>query len=218
MDPVGGIGMTSRRTRLRLVARLRDRGIGDEAVLTAMLEVPRHLFVEEALASRAYEDTALPIGFGQTISQPYVVARMTELLLAGGIPQRVLEVGSGSGYQAAVLARLVPRVVGVERIERLAQRARSALESLKMHNVQVHHGDGFLGRPQEAPFGAILLAAAPASLPEALLQQLAPGGRLVAPLGEGRRQRLILVERRGHQFVKQELDPVTFVPLVSGVT
>jgi protein-L-isoaspartate(D-aspartate) O-methyltransferase len=213
-----GIGMTSQRTRERMVDRLREQGIRDERVLGALAAVPRHLFVEEALASRAYEDTALPIGFAQTISQPYVVARMIEVLIRDRQPQKVLEVGTGCGYQAAVLARLFPEVYSIERIKGLHARARANLLGLKLSNLRLAHGDGYAGLEKAAPFQAIVVAAAAPSVPEALLRQLAPGGRMVLPLRDGANgaQRLLLVERSGRGFVETELDTVRFVPMEAG--
>ena len=210
-----GIGMTSRRTRQRLVDRLRRQGIGDERVLRVMLQTPRHLFVDEALASRAYEDTALPIGFGQTISQPYTVARMTELLLAGGRPGRVLEVGTGCGYQAAVLAPLVGRVFSIERISALADRARRRLRRLGLGNVRVEHGDGYEGWPDAGPFDGILVTAAPPEIPRALAAQLAPGGRLLLPVGD-RQQQLLELRRDGSGFKQIRHEAVSFVPMRGG--
>jgi protein-L-isoaspartate(D-aspartate) O-methyltransferase len=213
---VAGIGMTSQRTRRRMVQRLRDQGIRDERVLAAMATVPRHLFVEEALASRAYEDTALPIGFGQTISQPYVVARMIEAVLQGRSPGKTLEVGTGCGYQAAVLAQVFPEVYSVERIKALLERARGNLLGLRLANLRLAHGDGHAGLEKAAPFQSIIVAAAARRVPEALLGQLAPGGRMVLPLDSGGAQRLVLVERNGRGFVESELDAVRFVPLQAG--
>jgi protein-L-isoaspartate(D-aspartate) O-methyltransferase len=211
-----GLGMTSQRTRARMVQRLRDQGIRDERVLAAMAAVPRHLFVEEALASRAYEDTALPIGFGQTISQPYVVAKMIEKLIAGRTPGKALEVGTGCGYQAAVLAHVFPEVYSIERIKGLLERARRNLLALRLKNLRLAHGDGHAGLEGAAPFQAIIVAAAAPRLPEALLRQLAPGGRMVLPLVSGGGQRLLLVERSGRGFVESELDAVRFVPMEAG--
>jgi protein-L-isoaspartate(D-aspartate) O-methyltransferase len=213
-----GLGMTSQRTRARMVQRLREQGIRDERVLAAMAAVPRHLFVEEALASRAYEDTALPIGFGQTISQPYVVARMTELLIKNQVPQKLLEVGTGCGYQAAVLAHVFPEVYSIERIKGLLERARRNLLTLRLKNLRLAHGDGYAGLESAAPFQAIIVAAAAPRMPEALLRQLAPGGRMVLPLVSGGGQRLMLVERNGRGFVESELDAVRFVPMEAGKT
>ena len=207
--------MTSERTRRRMVERLRGQGIRDERVLDAMAAVPRHLFVEEALASRAYEDTALPIGFGQTISQPYVVARMIQVLLEK-TPGKVLEVGTGCGYQAAVLARLFPEVYSIERIKGLHERARSNLLGQRLTNLRLVHGDGHAGLDKAAPFQSIILAAAPREVPEALRRQLAPGGRMVLPLNTSGVQRLLLVERSGRGFVESELDAVRFVPMEAG--
>lgn len=214
-----GIGMTSQRTRARMVERLREQGIRDERVLTAMGSVPRHLFVEEALASRAYEDTALPIGFAQTISQPYVVAKMIEVLIRNQ-PQKLLEVGTGCGYQAAVLAQLFPEVYSIERIKGLHERARANLLGLRLKNLRLVHGDGYAGLEKAAPFHSIILAAAPREVPQALLQQLSPGGRMVLPLEQvgrpGGAQRLVLIERNGRGFIESELDPVRFVPMTAG--
>jgi protein-L-isoaspartate(D-aspartate) O-methyltransferase len=213
-----GIGMTSQRTRARMVERLREQGIREQRVLDAMAAVPRHLFVEEALASRAYEDTALPIGFSQTISQPYVVARMMDILLHDREPGKVLEVGTGCGYQAAVLARVFPQVYSIERIKGLHERARANLLGLKLSNLRLVHGDGYAGLEKAAPFQAIVVAAAAPAVPEALLRQLAPGGRMVLPLRAGANgaQRLVLVERNGRGFVETELDTVKFVPMEAG--
>ena len=218
MKNSAGIGMTSQRTRARMVERLREAGIRDERVLRAMGSVPRHLFVEEALASRAYEDTALPIGFGQTISQPYVVARMIEALVNGKTPENVLEVGTGCGYQAAVLAQVFREVYSIERIKGLLERARRNLLGLKLTNLRLAHGDGYAGLDAAAPFQAIVVAAAAREVPEALLRQLAAGGRMVLPLhsGNGGAQRLVLIERSGRGFAESELDPVRFVPMEAG--
>jgi protein-L-isoaspartate(D-aspartate) O-methyltransferase len=213
-----GIGMTSQRTRARMVQRLRDKGIRDERILGAMASVPRHLFVEEALASRAYEDTALPIGFGQTISQPFVVARMIEMLIQDATPATVLEVGTGCGYQAAVLARVFREVYSIERIKGLHERARANLFGLKLTNLRLAHGDGYAGLEKAAPFQAIIVAAAARAVPDALLRQLAAGGRMVLPLhsNNGDQQRLVLIERSGRGFIESELDPVRFVPMEAG--
>jgi protein-L-isoaspartate(D-aspartate) O-methyltransferase len=210
-----GIGMTSRRTRDRLVQRLVEQGITDPRVLEAIRNLPRHIFVDEALSSRAYEDTALPIGFGQTISQPYVVARMTEAILEVA-PRKVLEIGSGCGYQSALLASLVPEVYSIERIGGLYEKARRNLQSLKLHNVRLRHGDGYQGWPAQAPFEAILVAAAPSQIPEALLQQLAEGGRLIIPVGGNGQQRLLSIIRQGNEFTQEVLEMVSFVPMLSG--
>ncbi|HVL37275.1 MAG TPA: protein-L-isoaspartate(D-aspartate) O-methyltransferase [Burkholderiales bacterium] len=216
MKSVHGIGMTSPRTRARMVDRLREQGIRDERVLGAMASVPRHVFVEEALASRAYEDSALPIGFAQTISRPYVVARMIELVLEAKAPGRVLEVGTGCGYQAAVLARIFPEVYSIERIKALLERARRNLLSLRLSNLRLAHGDGYAGLEKAAPFQAVVVAAAARQVPEALLRQLAPGGRMILPLHEGAGQRLVMFERSARGFVESELDPVRFVPMETG--
>ncbi len=216
-DRFDGIGMTSRRTRGRLVERLRAEGIRDERVLDAIREVPRHIFVDEALSSRAYEDTALPIGAGQTISQPYVVARMTEALVAGGYLHRVLEIGTGCGYQTAILARFADEVYSIERIEGLLVQARQRMNDLKIQNVRMRHGDGEKGWPQHAPYDGILVAAAPARVPEALIDQLGDGGRLVIPLGHGNAQDLKLITRLGDQLEEQILERVAFVPMVTGI-
>jgi len=210
-----GIGMTSQRTRDRLVQRLRSKGINNNAVLEAIGSTPRHLFVDEALASRAYEDTALPIGKGQTISQPYIVARMTELLLEVK-PDKVLEVGTGSGYQAAILSRLVDKVYTTERIESLATQARQRFRRLDYRNVRVQHSDGSWGWPQFGPFDAIIVTAGGADIPEPLLEQLAVGGRLVMPLGDRVRQILVSVTRTPTVYERIDLEPVVFVPLIGG--
>jgi len=215
--PLSGIGMTSARTRDRLVARLREQGITCAPVLERIRNVPRHLFVDEALASRAYEDTALPIGHGQTISQPYVVARMTEALLEGAVPRKVLEVGTGCGYQTAVLAPLVTTVYSVERIAVLQQRARRVLRDLRISNVFMRHGDGFEGWPPYAPYDGIVVAAAALAVPPALLEQLGNGGRLVMPVGPEREQQLVRITRRGENFEREVLGPATFVPLLQGL-
>jgi protein-L-isoaspartate(D-aspartate) O-methyltransferase len=220
---LSGIGMTSLRTRARMVERLREQGLRDARVLEAMGTVPRHLFVDEALRHRAYEDTALPINYGQTISQPYVVARMIEVLAAGKTgprdPGKVLEIGTGCGYQAAVLASIAREVYTVERIRELHDRARRNLLGLKLSNLRLVHGDGRMGLEQAAPFDSIILAAASGEVPQALLRQLARGGRMVLPLRRGgvqAEQRLVLVERVGRGFEETELELVRFVPLESG--
>ena len=211
--------MTSQRTRERLIQRLVEKGIADWRVLDVMRNTPRHLFLDEALSHRAYEDTALPIGYGQTLSQPYIVARMTEILFgaAGGKLERVLEVGTGSGYQTAILAQLVGQVYSVERIKPLQDKARQRLRELGLRNVMMEHADGGFGWPEKAPFDGILSAAAPQYVPEELKQQLAPNGVLVIPVG-GEQQELQLVIRDGDsdQFVTQSLEAVRFVPLLSG--
>ncbi len=218
LDPIHGNGMTSLRTRQRLVKRLRAAGICDERVLDVILTLPRHLFVDEALASHAYDDIALPIGFGQTISQPYIVARMTEALLAGMQPQKVLEIGTGSAYQSAVLAMLVGQVYSVERIGKLLERARERLWSLALTNIYLHLGDGRLGWPAHAPYDGILVTAAAAEIPAELLQQLTAGGRLVIPVGPPQAQELLQVERKSFGFMERSLGPVSFVPLMAGVS
>ncbi len=216
LKTAAGVGMTSQRTRRRMVERLRGQGIRDERVLAAMAAVPRHVFVEEALASRAYEDTALPIGFGQTISQPYVVAKMIEVLIRDREPRRLLEVGTGCGYQAAVLAHVFPEVYSIERIKGLLERARGNLLALRLKNLRLAHGDGHAGLESAAPFASIIVAAAARAVPQALRAQLAPGGRMVLPLESGKGQRLKLVERNGRGLIESELDAVRFVPMEMG--
>ena len=215
---LAGIGMTSQRTRARMVERLREQGIRLERLLSAMGSVPRHIFVEEALASRAYEDTALPIGFGQTISQPYVVARMIEILIRKKEPGKVLEIGTGCGYQAAVLARLATEVYSMERIRGLLERARANLRELRLKNLRLAHGDGGAGLERAAPFDSIIVAAAAPETPQALLRQLARGGRMILPLRDGAAdaQRLVLIERTARGYTETALDPVRFVPLRAG--
>jgi len=211
-----GIGMTSQRTRARMIERLREMGIRNEAVLNAMAAVPRHVFVEEALASRAYEDTALPLGMGQTISQPFVVARMIELLLNGRTSLgKTLEVGAGCGYQAAVLAQLTTDVYAIERLAPLLEKAKANMRQIKQFNVRLKHGDGRLGMPEAAPFDSIIVAAAGLDVPPALLEQLAVGGRLVLPVGTSE-QYLSFIERTPQGFVEKRLDAVRFVPLLAG--
>ena len=213
-----GIGMTSRRTRERLVQRLREEGIKSERVLQVILNTPRHLFLDEALAHRAYEDTALPIGYNQTLSQPYIVARMTEILLNGDASLgRVLEIGTGSGYQTAVLAQLSQQVFSVERILPLQEQARQRMQTLGFRNVKMKHTDGGMGWPEKGPFDQIIVTAAPRGLPESLLDQLKEGGRLIIPLGPDGDQYLTLVTRNRGGFVQEKLEPVRFVPLLSGV-
>lgn len=211
-----GIGMTSQRTRTRMVERLRAQGIRDSRVLHAMGLVPRHIFLEQPLANRAYDDTALPLGFGQTISQPYVVARMIEILIAGRELGKTLEIGAGCGYQAAILGVLSKQVFAVERIAPLLARARQNLKQLKLSHIRLKHADGNLGLPEAAPFDTIILAAAAADVPQTLLAQLAPGGRLVMPLGSAE-QVISLVERGESGFVETRFDAVRFVPLLPGV-
>ncbi|HZF28211.1 MAG TPA: protein-L-isoaspartate(D-aspartate) O-methyltransferase [Gammaproteobacteria bacterium] len=214
-----GIGMTSARTRERLIERLKTEGIRNLAILDRIREVPRHLFVDEALASRAYEDTALPIGFGQTISQPYVVAAMTAALLEGLSGRKlvkVLEVGTGCGYQTAVLAPFVQHIYSVERIQPLQQRARVKLAELKIMNVSLRHADGWHGWRSQAPFQGIIVAAAPEEIPPELLEQLDDGGRMIIPIGGRGRQNLVRVTREGDELHREELLPVSFVPFVEG--
>ncbi|HET6603148.1 MAG TPA: protein-L-isoaspartate(D-aspartate) O-methyltransferase [Xanthomonadaceae bacterium] len=212
-----GLGMTSQRARDRLVERLRTEGIGDPRVLAAIGTVPRHLFIDEALASRAYEDTALPIGSGQTISQPYVVARMTEALIEHAIPGSVLEIGTGSGYQAAVLATQVERVYTIERIDELLRAARRRFRRMGIGNVRVRHDDGRAGWPEHAPYDAILVTAAAERVEPALLAQLAPGGVLVAPVGGPGRQDLVRFRNGKDGWEQESLGGVVFVPLLGGV-
>lgn len=216
-----GIGMTSRRTRERLIGRLLEQGITDWRVLDVMRSTPRHIFLDEALANRAYEDVALPIGHGQTISQPYVVARMTEAVLQSANPEsgrlgKVLDVGTGCGYQAAIIAQLAEEVLSIERIRSLQEKARRHLAALRIRNVRLRLDDGSLGWAREAPYDAIIAAAAPAEVPQALLDQLADNGRLVIPVGDARGQSLQLIHRRGDSFDYRMLAAVRFVPLRSG--
>lgn len=211
-----GSGMTSQRTRARMIDRLREKGIRNEEVLNAMARVPRHVFVEEALASRAYEDTALPLGLGQTISQPYIVARMIELLLDGRKTLgKTLEIGAGCGYQAAVLAELTSEVYAIERLSPLLEKAKANMRKLQQFNVRLKHADGQFGLPEIAPFDSIIVAAAGAQVPAALFEQLAMGGRMVLPVGAAE-QHLRFVERTPDGFVEKRLDAVRFVPLISG--
>lgn len=213
---LSGIGMTSPRTRARLVERLRSQGIKDEVVLEIMGAIPRHIFVDEALASRAYEDCSLPIGFGQTISNPHTVARMTELLRGGGALGKVLEIGTGCGYQTAVLARLAREVYSVERIAPLLAKARSHLRELRAANVRVKHADGSLGLKEIGPFDGIIMTAAATHVPDALLEQLAVGGRMVFPIGTAE-QRLCLIEHTAQEYRQTTLEAVKFVPLLPGL-
>ena len=217
-----GIGMTSQRTRERLIKRLQEQGIANMAVLDVMRNLPRHIFVDEALASRSYEDTALPIGYGQTISQPYIVARMTEILLDSTSPQnsplkKVLEVGTGSGYQTAVLAKLVESVYSVERIRPLLDIARKRFQELNLYNITLHHSDGTWGWQEHAPYDGIIVTAAPTQIPEPLLEQLAMGGRLITPLADQLHQQLILITKTINGYDRQVLKQVTFVPMLSGL-
>ena len=212
-----GIGMTSQRTRLRLIERLRGQGIRDEAVLAAMKEVPRHIFVDEALASRAYEDLSLPLGFAQTISSPHTVARMTELARNGRQLDKVLEIGTGCGYQTAILARLARQVYSMERIAALIRKARNHLRAAGVSNVHLRHGDGHVGMPEVAPFDAIVMTAAAAKAPLALLDQLNVGGRMILPVEGKGGQHLYLIERTDKGMVERRMDPVIFVPLLPGI-
>tara|TARA_Y100000389_G_C17468000_1_gene527471 strand:- start:1856 stop:2512 length:657 start_codon:yes stop_codon:yes gene_type:complete len=211
-----GIGMTSARTRDRLVQRLKDQGICSCQVLDQIRNVPRHLFVDEALASRAYEDTALPIGFGQTISQPFIVARMTEALLAGFKGKSILEIGTGCGYQTAVLAPFIKKIYTVERIPELLKKTRKRLESLDIYNIQFRPGDGWEGWQKYSPYDGIIVTAAASMMPEKLLQQLAPNGRLIIPVGSKGQQELQMVINHHDRFEQVSLGPVSFVPLVKG--
>jgi protein-L-isoaspartate(D-aspartate) O-methyltransferase len=219
-NTIQGIGMTSARTRERLVQRLADNGIHNSVVLDRIRNVPRHLFVDEALASRAYEDSALPIGFGQTISQPFVVALMTQALIEGsgvsGQPQKVLEVGTGCGYQTAILAPLVRQVFTIERIKELLWSTRTRLNELGCANIRYRHGDGLKGWPGQAPFDGIIVAAAPAVIPQNLLDQLAPGGCLIIPVGDRGQQELVRMTRTESGFEREHLSWVSFVPLLEG--
>ena len=219
MSRLHGIGMTSQRTRERLIARLREEGIRDEVVLAAMLEIPRHIFVDEAIASRAYEDTALPIGYGQTISQPYIVARMTELLRSGANLGRVLEIGCGCGYQTAVLSKVAQEVYSLERIGPLLMKARTNLRELRARHIKLKHADGTVGLPEFAPFDGILVTAAATRIPDELLQQMAVGGRMVIPLANpDQTQTLVLVERLPEEYRQTKLEAVKFVPLLGGTS
>ena len=212
-----GIGMTSQRTRRRMVDRLRRQGIRDEVVLAAMGELPRHIFVDEALASRAYEDIALPLGFGQTISSPYIVARMTELVHSGMALNKVLEIGAGCGYQTALLARLAKEVYSIERLAPLLAKARRHLRDVRVTNARLRYGDGLLGLPEIAPFDAIIMGAAATHVPPALLEQLAVGGRMVLPMESHGEQRLCVIERTRQGYVERKMDQVKFVPLLPGI-
>ena len=212
-----GIGMTSQRTRMRMVERLRTQGIRDEVVLAVLGEVPRHLFVDEALASRAYEDISLPLGFGQTISSPYTVAHMTELARGGGALNKVLEIGTGCGYQAAVLSRLAKDVYSIERLAPLLAKARKHFRELRVLNVRLRHGDGQSGMPEAAPYDAIIMSAAATHVPRELMEQLSVGGRMILPLVQNREQRLCVIERSAHGYVEKRMDVVKFVPLLPGV-
>ena len=211
-----GIGMTSTRTRDRMLSRLREQGIKDEATLSAIGEVPRHIFVDEALSIRAYEDVSLPIGFGQTISQPYIVARMTEILRNGEQLNKVLEIGTGCGYQTAVLSHVANEVLSLERIRPLVMKARDNLRALKCKNVKLDHADGSDGLEAYAPFDGIIVTAAASHVPKDLLSQLADGGRMVIPIGT-EAQTLYLIERLGNDFNQTKLEDVKFVPLLGGL-
>ena len=213
---LNGVGMTSQRTRDRLTQRLRDQGIIDERILDVINSTPRHAFIDEALAHRAYEDTALPIGFNQTISQPYIVARMTEALLAEGPLKKVLEVGTGSGYQAAVLAQLVEKIYTVERISGLLEKATTRFKMLGLRNIMSKHADGGMGWPEKGPFDGIIVTASPRRIPDELIDQLAEGGRMIIPLGVADRQELVLVVKTGNEVSTEVLEAVRFVPLVGG--
>lgn len=209
--------MTSQRTRTRMVERLRQQGVRDEVVLAAMGEMPRHLFVDEALASRAYDDISLPLGFGQTISSPYIVARMIELVRGGGLPGKVLEIGTGCGYQSAVLSRVAKEVCSVERLAPLLAKARRNLREVRISNVRLRHGDGLLGMPDAAPFDAIVMSAAATHVPAQLLEQLAVGGRMVLPMTVNGEQRLCVIVRTMQGYTETRMDQVKFVPLLPGV-
>jgi len=212
-----GIGMTSQRTRMRMVERLRAQGIRDETVLAAMGEVPRHIFVDEALSSRAYEDMALPLGYGQTISSPHTVARMTELARNGRPLGKVLEIGTGCGYQSAVLCRVARQVYSMERLAALIRKARRNLREAGFTNIHLRHGDGHAGMPEVAPFDAIVMSAAAARAPDALLKQLSVGGRMILPIERNDEQHLFIIERTDRGIVERRMDPVVFVPLLPGV-
>ncbi len=213
---IQGVGMTSQRTRDRLVSELRKKGITSDAVLSVIASTPRHLFVEEALSSRSYENISLPIGYSQTISQPYIVAKMTEMLVENNCTNKVLEVGTGSGYQTAVLSPLFKQVYTVERIAPLLDKARKLFRQLRLNNILSNYSDGSWGWPAKAPFDAIMVTAAPEMLPSSLLEQLADGGRLAIPVGKKGKQELILYQRDGDEFVKQNIEGASFVPLLSG--
>lgn len=213
---IQGIGMTSQRTRNRLVDELRRKGITNQRVLSVIASTPRHLFIDEALASRAYENISLPIGYGQTISQPYIVARMTEILLDNFQPQKVLEVGTGSGYQSAILSPLFQSVYSVERILPLLSNARQRFKQLRLNNILTSHSDGSWGWPEKAPFDAIIVTAAPDDMPMQLLEQLNEGGRLISPVGVHGAQELYLYTRRENKFIRSKIEEVSFVPLLSG--
>lgn len=212
-----GIGMTSQRARNRLVARLREMGIQSETVLEVIKSTPRHIFIDEALASRAYENTALPIGYNQTISQPYIVARMVEALIAGRTVRNVLEIGTGCGYQSVILAQLVERLYSIERIGALLKKARAHFQALGIYNIHTRHGDGTTGWPEYAPYDGIIVSAAPVGVPDTLLQQLAISGRLIIPVGQAGEQQLLAITRTAAGYEEERLDWVSFVPMVQGV-
>ena len=214
---IQGIGMTSQRSRNRLVSKLRDMGIKNEKVLNIVAETPRHIFIEEALAPKAYENSALPIGFGQTISQPYIVALMTEVLIESGQMKKVLEIGFGSGYQTAILSRVSDQVFGVERLSLLVEKAREKIWELKINNIHLRHGDGILGWERHSPFDAILVAAAPSFVPKELLDQLGEGGRLIIPIGINENQKLMLYTKTNKEIFEKEIQAVKFVPLLPGI-
>lgn len=214
---ISGIGMTSHRTRERMISRLREQGIRDEVTLAAIGSIPRHIFVDEAISSRAYEDVSLPIGFGQTISQPYIVARMTEILRGKNTLNKVLEIGTGCGYQTAVLAKVAKEVYSVERIRPLLMKARSHLRELRLANIKLKHADGTMGLPELAPFDGILVAAAASHIPQDLLEQLAIGGHMVIPVGS-EEQTLTLIERTPTEYRQTKLEKVKFVPLLGGTS
>ncbi|MBV1961090.1 MAG: protein-L-isoaspartate(D-aspartate) O-methyltransferase [Immundisolibacteraceae bacterium] len=211
-----GIGMTSQRTRDRLVERLKSQGINNPAVLEAIRTVPRHLFMDEALASRAYEDTALPIGNNQTISQPYIVARMSAAILTAEGRGKVLEIGTGSGYQTAILAKLFKKVYSIERIRSLYEQTANLLQKIQVPNLSLRCADGYLGLPHVAPFDAIIITAAPPEIPEQLLQQIGPNGCMVVPVGDSRSQQLLRITRQGDRLVEEVLNQVSFVPMLKG--
>jgi len=214
---LAGIGMTSQRTRSRLIQRLRDKGIVDERVLSVMEKTPRHIFIDEALSHRAYEDSSLPIGMGQTISQPYIVARMTELLAMSGKMDDVLEIGTGCGYQTSILAGVSRRVYTIERIKQLQKQAVERFKALKLHNVTYQHGDGYLGWSEQAPFDAVIVTAAPDQVPQPLLDQLAVGGRMVIPVTSSNGdQELHLLEKNDEGISSMKVEDVKFVPLLGG--
>ena len=214
---LAGVGVTSQRNRDRLIKRLVEQGIENIHVLETMSKTPRHIFLDEAFTHMAYEDKSLPIGHGQTLSQPYIVARMTELLLAGGPLKRVLEVGTGSGYQTSILAQLVDYVFSVERIKPLQDKARERLRTLKIKNTQLKHADGGFGWPYKGPYDGIISTAAPAQVPQELIEQLAVGGRLVIPVGDDSSQDLVLIEKTEQGINRQVIEPAFFVPFKSGV-